>query len=215
MHYGMRHPQRNGYRAGELSIKMEVHPNYTPSSKLLLFLNPIRDSPKNNLNFWVFLLKAHYQTSIFKLLLFIHLFVYFRFMSLHVAVTPWPPVVAFLLSPCGWNMDPVQAVDLRGKHPYPMSPLTGPCCQPWQHTSFFFSSFLYSFWDSRTIQPQLFWHSLYRAAWLWTRRDWPTSACWVLGLKEGAPRPANRAFLIRIITLFLIKYLYSFSSISI
>lgn len=142
MRYGKRYPQKNGHTAGKLSTKVEMHPNYTPSSKLLLFLNPIRDSPNNNLNFWVPSLTGCCQTSIFKLHLFIHLFVYFHCASLCVEVMPWPPAAAFLLPPCGWNIDPVQTIDLRGKHPYPLSPLPGPCCEPWQHISLFFSLFI-------------------------------------------------------------------------
>lgn len=146
MHYGTRHPQRNGYIAGKLSTKMETHPNYTPSSKLLLFLNPTRDSPNNNLNFGVSSLTGCCQTSIFKLHLFIHLFVSFHCMSLCVEVMPWPPAAAFPLPPCGWN-EHGSSSDHRSQRqaPYPLSPLPGPCCQPWQHISFFFSSFLNSF----------------------------------------------------------------------
>lgn len=161
-----------------------MHPNYTPSSKLLLFLNPIRDSPNNNLNFWVPSLTGCCQTSIFKLHLFIRLFVYFHCVSLCVEFTPWPPAVAFLLPPCRWNMEQCRPPISEASPLIRRAPCLGPAVNLDSKSLY---SFLYSFWDSLTIQPWLSWHLLCRAAWPWTHRDWPTSACWVLGL-GGSPQ---------------------------
>lgn len=46
MHYGKRETQRNGYTAGQLSMKMEMHPNYTLNNQTPPSPKPHKRIPK-------------------------------------------------------------------------------------------------------------------------------------------------------------------------